>query len=185
MDCLPDDYQVDATTHVGFVGQRSPDYVVEQIMAGIAPRLKAAKALYDAMPVDVLFVQWSFLDRMGHISAKKREPFIVERGYAVLNDLMTKIGWAFFEFEKMVLISDHGWEGLDHHPDGVIAGRNVNLEGVKQTSDFVPWLWRELELGKPDLSPATEEEKAKRVRPVFTEGEKDEIEKHLEGLGYA
>lgn len=183
-ECLPPNYQVDMTASVGFVGHRSPDFMVNEAYKVVYPRLMGAKALYEAMPVDVLFVQWSFLDRLGHICQHKKEPQIVERGYGILEDLMTHIAWAFFGFEKMVVISDHGWEGLDHHPRGVIAGRHVNLEGVKETKDFVPWLWRELELGEADLSSATQEEKEQRTKPVYTKEEKEEIEERLEGLGY-
>jgi len=181
---LPNNYQVDMTTSVGFIGHRSPDFMVSEAYKVVYPRLMGAKALYGAMPVDILFIQFSFLDRLGHLCQHKKDPQIVERGYSMLEDLLSRIAWALFGFEKMVMISDHGWEGLDHHPDGVIAGRNVNLEGIKETKDFVPWLWRELDLGDVPLSPATKEEKEQRILPVYTEEELGVIEERLEGLGY-
>ena len=84
----------------------------------------------------------------------------------------------------MLIVSDHGWEGLDHHHEGVIAGRNVNLEGVNDVKDFVPLVYRELGL-EADLSPATKEEKEKRILPSYTEEELAKIKERLKGLGYA
>jgi len=179
------EYLVDADTASAMLYPLDQEHVADIVGRPIDPRMKTALAFYNKHPADILFFTFTYLDRLGH-SCGKLSPIIGQaqlgRGYSVMNRWLELMCWWFFGFEKLVVVSDHGWLGKSHSHQGFIGGINVDLDGVTQTHDFVPWLYRELGLGKPDLSP--NKKKRQSTSGALTEEEKEEIEARLKGWGY-
>lgn len=83
-------------------------------------RVFSAKSLYDVMPVDVLFIGFSFLDHAGHLG------FTVEKLYSEgkINKIIESLIY-HFNPENWLLVSDHGFvnheEIIGREEDGKIG----------------------------------------------------------------
>lgn len=168
--------------------------------AVLANQLSTVKRLFSDMPVDVAFVQFSFVDHVGHIFPISPElrVLIMNEMYPRVNKVMEEL-WHFFKPENLVIVSDHGFKGdvyvtnpstgtyANPHSREAVAyfhGPNIveNYKCEISNMDMMPMILFMLDLPSPKTDGRVHYGLFKSQR--FSKEDEEEINEKLRALGY-
>ena len=174
----------------------SPEEDIEMLKSSELKKAEVVGLLLKQQSVDVLFVQYSCLDRIGHELnnyARRGVTFDYEKVLEMYDwvDRVLLPRVLGIESEWLVIVSDHGWQKLPspvdtprvwakHYPGGVfmLSGADIpaNILSEAQNIDILPTMLETLGIPVP---------KEITGRSVLTrQSEIDEVNATLEGLGY-
>jgi len=109
-------------------------------------QIRLIKELYEEEPVEVLWVQFSFVDHLLHlIGWEDFHPFIKETTeyvYSKLDSVVEEL-YRHFQPKTLFICSDHGHpKPFQHHPEGILGiyGVHINddVELTVNTCDLLP-----------------------------------------------
>ncbi len=108
-------------------------------------KIKALRILSKTRPVDCLFVQYSFLDRVGHLlnqylrvsDGKNWDYSPVLETYDWMDGIIGELVDIGVDYDNLVIVSDHGWPAEAGKPyifDGKVFGAWHSHDGVLMMS---------------------------------------------------
>ncbi len=190
------------------------DQSIEILKKMIDWKVEAVRILVHTHPVDCLFVQYSMLDRIGHLLNQylrlrdgqdwSYEPLL--ELYDWLDTRLEALLDVGADYELLIITSDHGWPaqatepysydgklfGAWHSHDGVLIVRDLSEAGRVQTGrtgpcynrDVCPTVLGLLGQDYEALRNATSPRPAERPRQFDGKASEQTIEERLRALGY-
>jgi len=175
-------------------------YPYEICDAVLANQLPTIKRLFSDIPIDVAFIQFSFVDHMGHLlpPCPESRSTLLHVMYPRINKVIKDL-WHFFKPENLVIASDHGFKGdattpstndpnygNPHSPEAVayFHGPNIMKDYKCEFSnmDLMPTILFMLDIPHPKVDGKVHYDLFKSQQ--FSKKDKEEINEKLRALGY-
>jgi len=146
-------------------------------------QLKRIDVAADAPPVDVLMLQCSVMDRAGHLLSNHADYEGRGANHLAYDQFIQVVEWSVeellerFDPEFFALVSDHGFRGRNHSPQGTWALQGPDVFPIRFDTDqenFMPTVLDALDIG------VTRE----GISVLIRSSEQEAQSKILEALGY-
>lgn len=146
-------------------------------------RIKTLEKTMEYRPVDCLFYQDSYLDRLNHAFAYEAGSKRCEELYKYATDTINLLIKSY-PAETTIVVSDHGGHGGEHTEHGVFAIKNSGLRGSARDLNIYDVLPTTL-YAMGIFTPIQERKFDGRIcYRLFNTNEDGEISRQLEGIGY-
>lgn len=146
-------------------------------------RVKTLVHLTNQFPVDCVFYQDSFLDRLNHAHAYQPGSLQTKELYRKVVELVDIIT-EYYPAETTIIVSDHGGHSGHHTDHGVFAIKNNKIRGTMKSchiTDVLPTTLYAMDI----FVPIQEKKLDGRVcYHLFNNTEDSQIDQQLRGLGY-
>lgn len=173
LDELPFDYKTDIifSRRRRFIWRFDPDLPVNTVNLDVK-KMGFFFKLYEKYPTDVVFMGFTLVDRLFHIGrwTVKDDPV-----YKIVDDILGRV-LKFFDFENLIICSDHGFEGKEHDMNATYYTSNGEI--AKTVIDVPHILLRMLDI-EDTLGRVSNRESIE-----LTEDEKAHLMEKLRALGY-
>lgn len=116
--------------------RKDENYPYKICVAVYRRQLRAIKGLFRDYHVDAMFIQFSFLDHVGHLEYTLSSLF-PEKMYLLVDSIIKEL-YLHFNPDNFVIVSDHGFKDKRHAREAVayFQGEDINTDYMKNFSNM-------------------------------------------------